>query len=297
MSVVDRAGRTERVRQWWHGLCARHPRVDRVSRAVSRYHERNIEYFALRVIVRGLFLAVTTMLVFIYAIGRVSSVIPGDNEITVPTTDLPSTVDVGLIAQNTLSTSSGRLLSVVGVVTLLVSAFYTGRALRDAAAEVFRKPPAERSPVARWLLDGLRGLLVALLVLTSWLLALATTVRTRVILTLTGADISRPAVNAGKWVLLVLSVALIAAVVYFSLRRAATGARKRDLLLASVLFGLFMTVMNLLLLYTYIAAIIDPHTSGGVVLVLTVLAWVNLVIRALLLAQCWVAAPADPAPG
>ena len=291
MCCVDQVSRTERVQQWWHRMCARHPSIDRIARAASRYHGRNVEYFALRVILRGLFLAVTTMLVFIYVLGRVTSVLPGDNEITVPTTELPASVDVGSITQNLLATSSGRVVSLVGLITLLVSAFYTGRALREASAEVFQTPPSQRPRAVRWLLDGVSGLAVALLVLVSWLLALATAVRTRVIIQLTGTDIARPAVNAGKWVLLVLSVILISAAVYLALRRAVRGRRRRDLLLASTLFGVFVTLANLALLYAYIAAIIDPHTSGGVVLVLTVLAWVNLVIRALFLALCWVEAP------
>ena len=45
---------------------------------------------------------------------------------------------------------------------------------------------------------------------------------------------------------------------------------------------------NFVLIYTYLGALYDPDTSGGVVLVLTILAWVNIVARALFYVECWI---------
>lgn len=56
-----------------------------------------------------------------------------------------------------------------------------------------------------------------------------------------------------------------------------------------------MVGANFLLLYSYIATLIDPDSSSGVVLVLTLLVWVNAVVRGLFFTQCWIAESACPA--
>lgn len=258
-----------------------------MAQAVDRYHDRRVEYFALRVNLRGLFLAVTTMLVFIYVLGLVTDVLPGDNEITVPTVSVPTQTDLGALIRNSAEGAAGRVLGVLGAVSLAISAYYTARALRQATDEIFARPPAGKR-VAR-VRDAGTGLVIAGLVLGSWLLALGTAIRTRVIVTVTGIDVDRLAVDLGKMGLLAGSCALIAAAVYLPLRDA-TGNR-RDLLIGGLVFGAFTTLANLILLYAYIGSIINPRTSSGVVLVLTVLAWVSLVVRALFIIQCWVAGP------
>jgi hypothetical protein len=50
---------------------------------------------------------------------------------------------------------------------------------------------------------------------------------------------------------------------------------------------------NFFLLYTYVGALINPAVSAGIVLILTLLLWVNIVVRAYLGALCWVAVPSD----
>jgi hypothetical protein len=48
---------------------------------------------------------------------------------------------------------------------------------------------------------------------------------------------------------------------------------------------------NFFLLYTYVGALINPAVSAGIVLVLTLLVWVNLVVRTYLGALCWAGTP------
>lgn len=270
----------------WDRARQRNPWLDRLAEAVDRYHDRRVEYFALRVNLRGLFLAVTTMLVFIYVLGLVTDVLPGDNEITVPTVAVPTETDLGALIRNSAEGAAGRVLGLLGAASLAISAFYTARSLRQAADEIFNRPPAGKRMVR--VRDALSGLAVAGLVLGSWLLALGTAVRTRVIVTITGIDVDRLAVDLGKIGLLLGSCALLTAAVYLPLRTATPN--RRDLLIGSVAFGAFTTLANLILLYAYIGSIINPRTASGVVLVLTVLAWVSLVVRALFLMQCWVVA-------
>lgn len=264
-------------------------------RAAHLYHQRTVEYFALRVILRGLFLAVAIMMAFVYVLGLATDVLPGVNEIAVPTTTVPAEVDVGQVVREIVNSTTGRFVSVLGTITLIISGFYTARALRQGAVEIFGESGPPRSRPVQWSRDAGLAALVALLVLFAWLFALATAIRTSAIIAILGTQVPRAAVNVGKWCLLLISIALVAAVVYALLRKAAPGRRTRDVLLASVLFGVFMTAANLFLLYAYVASIIDPHTSSGVVLVLTVLAWVNIVIRALFYAECWIVTPRDPA--
>lgn len=50
-----------------------------------------------------------------------------------------------------------------------------------------------------------------------------------------------------------------------------------------------MVAANFLLVYYYIGTLIDPDASSGVVLALTLLVWVNAVVRGLFFTQCWIA--------
>ena len=49
-----------------------------------------------------------------------------------------------------------------------------------------------------------------------------------------------------------------------------------------------MVAANFFLLYTYVGALINPAVSAGIVLVFTLLLWVNISVRAYLGALCWV---------
>jgi hypothetical protein len=59
---------------------------------------------------------------------------------------------------------------------------------------------------------------------------------------------------------------------------------------AALLVGVVTVVMNFVLLYTYVGALINPDVSAGIVLVFTLLLWVNICVRAYLGALCWVGA-------
>ena len=110
--------------------------------------------------------------------------------------------------------------------------------------------------------------------------------RTAAIGALLGADVSRSLVPVGKATIAVAFV-LIAAVVYLCFRRAAANAAsaaekagsaanagsvtasappaqlRRTTLVAAAVFAAFLTAANFLPLYSYVGALIDPHTSGG----------------------------------
>lgn len=259
-------------------------------RAARRYRRRSLAYYALRVVVRGLFLAVSAMLAFLFVLSRVTSLLPGVNEIAIPTARVPADTDLGAIITTTLNQSTGAVLDVVGAVTLVVSSYVTARALREGTAEVMAGDDAAGPRHRRRFVgDAVAGLALAAVALIGWTLALATAIRTRALSRLFGVDLARELVPVGKALLVIASVAVLMAALWVVMRRAAASAPARDVLLAAGSLAAFVVGANFVMLYSYVAALLNPHTAGGVVLVLTLLAWVNLVVRGYFYAMCWLA--------
>lgn len=232
-------------------------------------------------------------MVLLYVLSLVTHLLPGTNEIVIPTVALSDSQDLGAVVDEVLEQFQSAVIGIVGLATLVISAAFTARALRQGTRQVF--DPGAESRVGMFATSNLAiGLGVAGVVLVSWLLALATAVRTAAIQSMIGADVSRSVVPIGKAATVAIAFALLTLVVFAALRRTAAEARTGTILQASVVFAAFL-VANFFLLYSYIGALIDPRASGSIVLVLTILAWVNAVARALFLTECWVA-EAPPRP-
>lgn len=279
---------------------AARPWFDRLLRAAHRYRQRTVAYYALRVVVRGLFLAVSAMLAFLFILARVTSLLPGANEISIPTARVPADTDLGAIISATLDQSTGAVLDVVGAATLAVSAYVTARALREGTAEVLAAGDAGRlKHKRRFVRDALAGIGLAVAALVGWTLALATAIRTRALSRLLGVDLARELVPVGKALLVLASVLALLAALWVVMRRVAPTAPGGDVLLAATLLAAFVVGANFVMLYSYVTALLNPHTAGGVVLVLTLLAWVNLVVRGYFYTMCWLAegVPAQPGAG
>ncbi|TEX50522.1 MAG: hypothetical protein B7C55_10300, partial [Actinomycetales bacterium mxb001] len=72
-----------------------------------RYRSLQLEYAALRVVGRGLFLAMMLMVVFLFVFTRATSLIAGENEVIVPTVTLAPSVDLGELATGSFTRTSG----------------------------------------------------------------------------------------------------------------------------------------------------------------------------------------------
>ena len=70
--------------------------------------------------------------------------------------------------------------------------------------------------------------------------------------------------------------------------RTTLGRLPRRSLAAAALVAVIVVAANFFLLYTYVGALINPDVSAGIVLVFTLLLWVNICVRAYLGALCWV---------
>ena len=70
--------------------------------------------------------------------------------------------------------------------------------------------------------------------------------------------------------------------------RTTLGHLPRRSLAAAALVAVIVVAANFFLLYTYVGALINPDVSAGIVLVFTLLLWVNICVRAYLGALCWV---------
>lgn len=252
--------------------------------AVHRYRDRHLEYSALRVVGRGLFLAVMLMVAFLYVFTRATDLISGTNEVLIPTLALAPDLDLGALAQGSFTRTSASVVSVIGVITLIVSAVLTGHALRDGARRALVPHPAgTRLLSVRTLLAALA---LAAVVLATWLLTLATALRHSAWVALLGREVSTTAVDLAKAGAIVLSLILVAAAVGLVVR-AVLGTLPRPGVIASIAVALVVVGANFFLLYTYVGALINPAVSAGIVLVLTLLLWVNIVTRAYLMALCW----------
>ena len=272
-----------RLRNWQ----SRNRWLDHSVRTIQRYHNDRIEYFALKVVSRGLFLAVSVMLVFLFVFDRTTSLIPGINEITIPTMSLPDNQDLGAVVHVTFEQTRGDLLGVIGGFTLLVSAVFTAKALRNGTIRVLAPRRAGHVSILQ-IRNLFIGLGVAVVLLISWLLAFATAIRSAAIRTMAGSEIADPVIHVGKAMVIVLAWALLTATIYFAVRRKAEDRSSGTVLFATGVFATVIVAANFVLLYSYIAALFDSDSSGGVVLILTLLAWVNTVARGFFMTECWI---------
>jgi hypothetical protein len=256
-----------------------------VVAAVRRYRDRELEYPALRVVGRGLFLAVMLMVAFLYVFTRATDLIAGANEVIVPTVTVSPDLDIGALAQGAFTRTSAAVVSLVGMVTLIVSAGLTGHALRNGARRALLSDPTP----TRLLSPGtaLAAAALALVVFATWLLTLATALRHAAWIALLGREIPTVVVDIGKAGAVLLSLLLIGTAVAVVIRTT-LGRLPRSGLVAATAVAVIVVLTNFFLLYTYVGALINPAVSAGIVLVLTLLVWVNVVTRAFLAALCWV---------
>lgn len=278
----------------WAAVRRQSATVDRASRAVAHYRAAGVEFAALKVITRGLFLAVSAMMVFLYFFSLITSVAPGINEIAIPTMTLPDQTDLGASVQTLFTETRGTVTRAVGWVTLFLSAALTGAALRRGTRAALASSVSQAEHIARrsarTVLGDLGiGLAIAALVMITWIGALVTAIRARVLTTWAGGDLSMATIAGGKIVVILAMWALVFGAVCVTLRRRVPDDRRRELRRAAALFAGFVTAANFVMLYAYVAALIDPNTSGGIVLVLTLLTWINVVVRGLFLTQSWLA--------
>ena len=252
----------------------------------TRYRELDLEYAALRVVGRGLFLAVMLMVAFLYVFTRVTDLLAGTNEVLIPTITVASDVDLGALAQGAFSRTSASVVSVIGFITLVASALLTGHAIRQGSQRALL---GDQAPKVKLLSGRTIGVAVILSVgvFATWLLTLATSIRHRAWISLLGRDLSPSAVDTGK-VLAVLASLAVVGIIVLLVVRTTLGHLPRRSLAAAALVAVIVVAANFFLLYTYVGALINPDVSAGIVLVFTLLLWVNICVRAYLGALCWV---------
>lgn len=257
-----------------------------ITSAIRRYRALDIEYAALRVVGRGLFLAVMLMVAFLFVFTRVTDVIDGANEVLIPTVTVNPDVDLGALAQGAFSRTSASVVSFIGALTLVISAFLTARALRQGSRRALAGGDDAPQHAATWATIAL-AFALAIGILATWLLTLATSIRQRAWSALLGREMSIVTVNAGKVLAVAVSLLIVIGAVLLVVR-VTSGSLSSRAVTAALLVAVVTVVMNFFLLYTYVGALINPDVSAGIVLVFTLLLWVNICVRAYLGALCWV---------
>jgi hypothetical protein len=131
---------------------------------------------------------------------------------------------------------------------------------------------------------------LAAIVFSTWLLTLATSIRHRAWVVLLARDMGTTATDAGKVIAVVLGLLLVYGGTLIVIRTI-TGSLSRRAFIGAAVVAVVVVAANFFLLYTYVGALINPRVSAGIVLVLTLLLWVNIVVRAYLATLCWISAP------
>jgi hypothetical protein len=257
-----------------------------ITQAVKSYRDLDIEYAALKVVGRGLFMIVMLMVVFLYIFTRVTDLIDGANEVLIPTVAVNPDIDLGALAQGAFSRTSASVVSVIGAVTLVISAVFTAHALRQGTRRALLDDQASRVRLLSWATVGLAVALAAA-ILTTWLLTLGTSIRRRAWISIVGTDVSEAVIDVAKVLAVAASLLLVAGAVLVVVRIVRGHVTRRSVLASGVVAAIVVT-MNFVLLYTYVGALINPAVSAGIVLVFTLLLWVNICVRAYLGALCWI---------
>jgi hypothetical protein len=102
-----------------------------------------------------------------------------------------------------------------------------------------------------------------------------------------GTDVSEAVIDVAKVLAVAASLLLVAGAVLVVVRIVRGHVTRRSVLASGVVAAIVVT-MNFVLLYTYVGALINPAVSAGIVLVFTLLLWVNICVRAYLGALCWI---------
>lgn len=258
---------------------------DSVTRTIARYRSLSIEYSALKVVSRGLFMILVLMVILLYVFVRVTDVIDGTNEVLIPTVAVNPDVDLGALAQGAFSRTSASVVSVVGLLTLIVSTLFTAHAVRQGSHRALLGDDARRIRLLDWRTIAAATAL-AVGILATWVLTLATSIRHRAWVAILGWDVPTVVVDAGKVAAVGISLVIVATGVAVTVR-AIAGRLTNRALVAAGLAAIVIAAMNFLLLYTYIGALINPAVSAGLVLVFALLLWVNICVRIYLGALCW----------
>jgi hypothetical protein len=262
------------------------PKFGTVGWIFTRYQGVNLEYFSLKVVGRGLFLIIMLMIAFLYVFTFVTDLIAGVNEITVPTVDVDPTVDLGGLVSSTFSRVSGAVVSTGGIFILIASALLTAHALRQGS---HRALCGENSSGIRLFqvrtLAGAAAL--SSLIMLTWLMTLATAIRHRAWTIILGRPIPEWSVDTAKAIGIASVIVVVTLSIIFYVR-SITGTHTiwKQRGIALLIAGIFVGA-SFVLLYTYVGALLNPRASTGVILVMSLLLWVNVVVRCYFFGLCW----------
>lgn len=261
--------------------------------SITRYQHAGLEYFALKVVGRGLFLVIMLMVGFLFVFTYVTDLFVGVNEVVVPTVAVEPGVDLGNLVASTFSRVSGAVVSVGGVLVFLVSALLTTVAIRQGSHRALSNENLSRIKLFQMRTCTGAAALSSLVMLT-WLTTLATAIRHRAWEMIVDRPLPEWSVNTAK----VFVVAAVMGIVVLSITgyvRSITriSTTKKTVGVAFFVAAIFVGA-SFGLLYTYVGALVNPRASTGLLLVLALLLWVNIVVRTYLLGLCWIASLRAP---
>jgi hypothetical protein len=258
-------------------------------RIFTRYTDAGLEYYSLKVVGRGLFLIIMLMIAFLFVFTFVTDLIVGVNEVTVPTVDVDPGIDLGGLVSSAFSRVSGAVVSTSGVLVLIASALLTAHALRQGSHRALSRD--DNSQIKLFQMRTLGGAAaISSLIMITWLMTLATAIRQKAWMEILTGDIPEWIVDAAKAIGIAGVMVIVAISIAFYIHsitdtRTTTKQFGVALLISGVLVG-----ASFALLYTYVGALINPRVSTGVILVFSLLLWVNVVVRSYFFGLCWVAA-------
>ncbi|UFU03897.1 YihY/virulence factor BrkB family protein [Ruania suaedae] len=283
--------------------------IDRVKntrpvRGLTRYGTANGNLLAGGIAFSALFSVVAAITI---AFTAFSIVLGGNEELRTSVIEtiseaLPGVIqtdgdaNTGILSPDDLTYSGGAgIAGIIAVVVLLNSAIRVPTGLRMAIRAMFGMVAPPENPVLGKARDLLGFLGLALSVLLTSTLGLATSAAGDWLLSLVGWD----GTTVGTWSLRVAALLVVLAVdvlVFIWLYRALAGVRppRRDLWLGALIAGVGAGVIRYLGTSVVGGSLEATPVAGAAAAVAVLLLWINLIVRVTLMVAAWTSNPPPP---
>lgn len=274
-----------------------HDWIDRLARALHRYVARSVGRQATVITYGSYFLAYALLVVYLLLIEWLINSSPRTERWLRYMLDVGTEVDLGNVVDATSNSSIDALIGVVGVVGVVLAAAATASSLRVGLDSVFGLTTPRRSLLRAPALDFSAGMWLALLMLASWALALATFTRRGAVTDVIGTQLPWTLVLSVRFGSILAAVGIFTWALERAFRRGHPGVSTTSRVIGAVVGACFIVLCNYVLLFFLVTALVDPNGGGGFALALILLLWVSAVIRGVMLIACWVAVDDGVADG
>lgn len=266
------------------------PSVDRHVRAYLHYVNKSAGRHATIVTYAAFFLVFPLLVIFLIIVAWLLTRFPLMGRSLGRMLGIDPGTDVLVALNSAVDNSWSAAVGFVGVAGVVIAAAATASNLRVGLDAIFGRVSPSRSLLVAPALDFSAGIGLAAALLVSWLLALASVTRGKIV---RGSQFDPgfnpfPIIVGIKILSLVGSVALIYGLARYAMRHPAH-VSKRSERLAALGAAVFIVAANYAFLYYVMSIILGPDSGGGFAVAFVLLFWVSIVVRTGMYFACWAA--------